>query len=95
VIVDDLDVVRIAILPSKTDTPLVIHSYAVLTCSVSNQPLQAVARRATQVFERFSRADNSQFSQHDPQQLSREPADGLSLEESFGITVGEAPDHST
>ena len=37
VIVDDLDVIRIAILPSEANAPLIIHADAVLTHSVSNQ----------------------------------------------------------
>lgn len=42
VIVDNLDIVGIAVVPTKTEPPLVIDANAVLTLSVGSQLLQPV-----------------------------------------------------
>jgi hypothetical protein len=42
-VVDDLDIVRISIHPTKTDAPLSIDADAELVSPVAPQPLQAIA----------------------------------------------------
>ncbi len=49
VVVDDLDVISVAIGPVEADAPLVVYSDAVLTGSVTAQLFETVARRHTQV----------------------------------------------
>jgi hypothetical protein len=49
VIIDNLNVHRVASVPNETDTPLIIDPYAVLTAPVSVQCLQAVAGRRGQI----------------------------------------------
>ena len=52
VVIDDLDVMRIAVVPAETDAPLVVDADAVLAIAVSFQCLQAVAGRYAQVVQR-------------------------------------------
>jgi hypothetical protein len=49
VIVDNLDIVSIAVVPTKTEPPLIIDANAVLTLSIGGQWLQPVPGRACQV----------------------------------------------
>jgi hypothetical protein len=48
-IVDNLDIVRIAIVPTKTDPPLLVYANAVLPPAVSLQVLQSVTGRTVQI----------------------------------------------
>jgi len=52
VIVDNLDIVRVSVLPSKADAPLVVDANAVLTLSVAAQGFEPVARGGAQVLNR-------------------------------------------
>jgi hypothetical protein len=52
VIVDNLDIVRGSVLPTKADTPLVVDANAVLTLSVAAQRLEPIARGDGQVLDR-------------------------------------------
>jgi hypothetical protein len=49
VIVDNLNIVGIAVVPTKTEPPLIIDANAVLTLSVGGQGLQPVPGRACHV----------------------------------------------
>src|SRR5918996_4697594 len=49
VIVDDLDVVGIATMPSKADSPLIVDPDAVLSEPITSQPLKPVARRHAKI----------------------------------------------
>jgi len=49
VIVDNLDIVGIAVVPAKTEPPLVVDANAVLALSVGSQWLQPVPGRACHV----------------------------------------------
>jgi hypothetical protein len=44
-VIDDLDVQRIPLFPTKADAPVVVDPDAVLTLTVPDQFFQAVARR--------------------------------------------------
>src|SRR5262249_5248950 len=50
-IVDDLDIVGVAVAPAEADAPLVIDPNAVLPFAISGQPLQPISRRRPQVLE--------------------------------------------
>ena len=50
-IVDDLDLKGIAAVPAKADAPLVIDPNAVLACSLSRKPLEAIAGRHSKELE--------------------------------------------
>jgi hypothetical protein len=53
VIVNELDVVRIAILPPETDAPLIIDANAVLSRAIAFEFLQPIAWRRPEIVERF------------------------------------------
>jgi hypothetical protein len=42
-VVDDFDIERLPVLPAKTDTPLIVDSYAVLTCPITTEFLKTIA----------------------------------------------------
>jgi hypothetical protein len=48
-VVDDLDTIRGAIAPDKTDAPLVIDPDAMLAAAVSCQGFETITRRRAQV----------------------------------------------
>lgn len=48
-VIDDLDLLRIALVPDKADTPPVVDTDAVLPGSIAAQRLQPIARRGCQV----------------------------------------------
>ena len=49
VIVDNLDIIGIAVVPTKTEPPLVVDANAVLPLSVGSQGLQSIPGRACHV----------------------------------------------
>jgi hypothetical protein len=48
-VVRDLDIVRITLLPSETNTPLVVDSNAVLSGSLPGETLETVAGRHSEI----------------------------------------------
>jgi hypothetical protein len=93
VIVDNFDLVCIAIAPSKTDAPLVIDSDAVLASAVASQFLQAIPRRRQQVLERIGRVHKDELPKHGALQRPRKPPHRFSAEETLSVAVGKAPNH--
>ena len=93
VVVDDLDVVCVAIAPTKADAPLIVDTDAVLAGTVALELLQAVTRRHSQVFDRLSRVDRDELSEHHATQIGGESADGVACEQALSVPVGKALDH--
>ena len=48
-VVDDLNIMGVAVAPAKADPPLVIDSDAVLSFSIAQQALQPIAGRSPEV----------------------------------------------
>lgn len=61
VVVDDLDFVGMAILPTETDAILLIDSNTVLAPTIASQSLESVARRDRQMLEIPNTVDLIQF----------------------------------
>jgi hypothetical protein len=61
-IINDLDIVGIAIMPPETNTPLLVYSYTVLTGTTSFQSFKSVTRRNSQVFCALGVVNHPQFS---------------------------------
>jgi len=61
-VINDLDIQRVAILKSKADAPLIVDANAPLTFSVSPQCFQPVPRRRAKVFKRRCVVDHLQLS---------------------------------
>ena len=76
-IIDDLDIVGLAIVPPETNTPLVIDPNAVLAVSITRELFQAISRRDAQVIQSFRRINE--------QELSSAPPDAMSLRSSFAV----------
>jgi hypothetical protein len=93
VIVDDFHVIRIPVVPAKTDSPLIINPNAVLADAGAFKLFESIARRHSQFCEPLSGIDNAELAEHGALQLGWVSTDGLSLEEPFGIAIAEAVDH--
>ena len=61
-IVDDLDVVGIAVTPTKANPPLVVDPDAVLSFAVASQGLQSIAGRCLQIAETARAVDLGQLA---------------------------------
>ncbi len=92
-IVDDFDVVRIAISPPKANSPLVVDPDAVLALSVAAEFLQSIARRNSQITKRSGRLEDEELPQRGSLQLYREASQPLATQHSFGVPISEGLDH--
>src|SRR5262245_16279757 len=93
VIIDNRDVVRVAVAPGETDPPLVVDADAVLPGAITAQLLQLIARRDAQVVQDLGRVDCDEFAERDPTQLGRKPAHRLASKEACGVATTETLDH--
>jgi hypothetical protein len=91
---NDLDLVRIAVLPAKADPPLIVETNTVLPDPIALELLEPVARRDTKVLEGLGGVHGSQFPQHDASEIGWISADRLPVEEARSIPVAEALDHA-
>ena len=73
-IIDNFDVVRIAMAPDKTDAPLLVDANAVLTCAVASERFQTVAGRHSQVLQCPSGMQHLQLVQSLFLDLTRKPS---------------------
>jgi hypothetical protein len=93
VIVDNFDVIGVAVSPRKTDSPLIVDSDAVLAATVPAQFLQPVARRDPEILEPNGSVHVAQLTQHDAPQVRRIPTDRFALPQALGIAVRKASNH--
>ena len=92
-VVDDLDVMRVAGPPSKTDSPLSVDTYAVLSSTITFQLLESVRWRNTEVVERRRRIQHSELSKGYALHVHAQSLDRLSMEEALCVSVPEALNH--
>ena len=92
-IVDILDVVGIAITPSKADAPLSVDSDAVLAGAVPSQLLQAIPEWRSQVLEGVGCVQHNKLPQHGVLKRRRKPPHRLPAEETLRVPVREAPNN--
>lgn len=93
VIVDDRDVVRVAVLPPKADAPLIVDANTVLPRAITFQLLQAIAGRDAEVLELLCGVYEAELSEQRTLEFGREAADTLALKQALGVPIGEALDH--
>ncbi len=62
VVIDDLHVEGIALVPDKTDPPLVINANAVLTGTLPVKRFEAVGRRDAEVIQDSGIIEHTQFA---------------------------------
>jgi hypothetical protein len=93
VIVDDPDVVGIAILPAETDPPLLIDPNAMLSRSAPLEFLESITGRDAEVLKLLGGVDEDELAEHRAMELSREAPDRLAVKQAFRVPVREALDH--
>jgi hypothetical protein len=89
VVVDEFDIFRTSISPDKADPPLGIHPDAVLTPTISGQPLQPVPRRDPQILDILRRVNQLEFAQRRPLHGSINAFDVLLVPDSLGVLAPE------
>lgn len=94
-VVNDLNIVGIAIPPAEADPPLIVHTDTVLTHSASAESFQPIPRRHAKVVKHSGRIQHPELPERDPLNVRSESLDPLSVEQSLSIPVAEAPDHAT
>ena len=92
VIINDFYVQRFAIVPSETETPLLVDADAPLTHAVSLKGLQPISRRIAQVLNRQRSVELTQLSQRPVLNIAWKLAATLALPDALGLFVGERPD---
>lgn len=93
-IVDNLDLVGMAVLPHETDPPLVIDPDAMLPLSVTSQCLESIAWRHPQVLKQRRSVQLSQFPEGYSLDVRRNRLGPLTSEELLGFRVPEALNHA-
>ena len=61
-VVNDLDLVRMIILPSKANPPLIVDADGMLPCAVAPQCFEPIAGRNVQIVEALGIVKKTQFS---------------------------------
>ena len=63
--IHDFNIMRIAILPFKTNAPPIVDADAILPSSISAQFFQSIRRWNAQVIQGYSTIEHPQFAQGD------------------------------
>jgi hypothetical protein len=92
-VVDDFNVVGVAMLPDKADPPLIVDAYAVLTRAVALQGFQPVTRRYAQILDAPSPVEVEKFPAGGPFE-SPEPRDIHIVKQRFRISAAKGTDHA-
>jgi hypothetical protein len=93
VVVDDLNVARVARAPDETDSPLPVDANAVLTSPFTLEFLQAIGGWDSQVIEVSRSVQHAELSEGRSLDVSAEAFDSLALKQPLRIAVLEALDH--
>jgi hypothetical protein len=93
VVVHDLDFVRVASIPAKADSPLVVDADAVLPGAPASEFLEPIARGNSEVVERRGRIHLPQLAKRDPLKVGTHLPDGLPIEQAPRIPVAETANH--
>jgi len=93
VIVDDLNVLCVAIAPDETDSPLIINPDAVLPPSVSGEGFQSVSRWNAEIFKLYTAVQHPQFPQGCLLNIGRQPSRILAMEDRLRFPTPETFDH--
>jgi hypothetical protein len=94
VIIYDLDIVSVALLPLKTDAPLVVDANIPLTCSLPNELFQMIGQWDSQIIDGESIVNHSKFLQCDLLNIKRQLARRLALVNLLSGNVFETLYHS-
>jgi hypothetical protein len=92
VIVGDFDVVSIAFLPDKANSPLIVDANAVLSPSIAAQSFQVISWRRSQIAEPNRSIQLPQFSKCHSLKVLKS-FDGLPAMETFRLGRSKRLDH--
>jgi hypothetical protein len=92
-VINDLRIKRVAVLPSKTDTPLIVDSNAPLARPIAGELLQPVCWWNTKVFQGVGSIQHAKLSQRNLLDRLRQPAGALKLKYPTRFFAPEGPDH--
>ena len=92
-VIDDFNIIGIALSPDEADAPWVVNADAVLTDTIVFEGFQHSARRQGQGFKPGCRIHLQEFSERDPLRVGTEPLGGAPLEHVLGMAVAKALDH--
>ena len=93
-IVAEFDVIRIAILEAKADTPLLVHGDRMLSHTIVFERVQPISRRHAEVEELSRHVDRLQFSEGATRHVPRNALRFACPEELLSRAVRECLDHS-
>ncbi|MCP1771378.1 hypothetical protein J2T38_000170 [Neisseria perflava] len=82
-----------AVLPNKTDTPLVVNANAVLALPIAAERFKAVAGRDAQEIQTCNGVELLQFAQCNPLNIGK-ALDPYALKQSLGIFAGKISNHA-
>jgi hypothetical protein len=92
VIIRNLHVVSVSVAPHKTNTPLVVDAYAVLSRTVTFQLMKSVTRRHSQIRQTFGRVQHQELSSRWLSNV-HELTNILIVEKPLRVGTLEGPDH--
>jgi hypothetical protein len=93
VVVHDLDVQGVSLLPTKADPPLLVHSDAVLTATLSREALQSIPGGRAQILQRLCGVDHEELAQGVARYGVSEPTCALPPEHFLRVLVAEGANH--
>ena len=93
-IVDEFDIFCTSISPDEADPPPGIHPDAVLTATVADQTLQAVAWRDPEILDILRRMDQLELPQGRPLHRPVNALDVLLMPDALGVFAAERSDHA-
>src|SRR6185295_19326691 len=93
VIVDDLDVVGMALSPNEADPPLVVDTDRMLSAAISLQCLQAIGRRNAQIVQAPGIVEQTQLAQRHGLDVSGQTPTAAPLPDRLCLPVAKARDH--
>ena len=79
--------------PDEANTKLIVHPDRILPCPVVFQSFQPVARRRSQIVQRFGRVQIAQLSTGNLDKISRKSFPRFAVESCFRCGVSEGPYH--
>lgn len=92
VVIDDLNLISIAVAPLEADSPLAVDANGVLAGSFSGEGFQPISGRHAQILGPFRGIELNELSKCGPRRASI-GARAFFLPEAFGVSVGERTDH--
>ena len=92
-IINNFDIIRMAILPFEAYPPLIVDPDAPLACSLANKLFQAVSRGDAKKFQSCRAMDLGQFAKDHPMYVLRQSGCKCALEDLFRIFASKSLDH--